>query len=92
LDDCPHCIAAKDEVLRWAWQRDITDIYFMNGATVNDPDNIPTELIILNSGTPLLLVMTNGYFANEYYSGTEDVLAYIEELGMGEITTDNYSE
>lgn len=91
LEGCPHCQAAKEDVLKWALKRGINDVYFMNGATIAQADNIPTELIVLNSGTPILVVMTNGNFADEYYSGTEDVLNYIEELGDGEITTNNYT-
>lgn len=92
LDDCPHCIAAKDDFLEWAFERDVRDVYFMNGATVSGSGTIPTELIILNSGTPILVVMTNGMFADEYYSGTDEVLDYIELIGMGEITTIHYEE
>jgi hypothetical protein len=92
LDDCPHCIAAKDDFLEWAFQRDLRDVYFMNGAEVSDSGNLPTELIILNSGTPILAVMTNGKFADEYYSGTTEVLEYIGLLGDGDITTDQYVE
>lgn len=92
LEDCPHCIAAKDDFLKWAFQRDIDEIYFMNGAIVSGSGTLPTELFILNSGTPILAVMTNGEFADEYYSGTDPVLNYIAELGMGEITTDQHIE
>lgn len=92
LKDCPHCQRTKSDFLAWAWERDISDIYFMDGATVSDPDNIPTELIVLNSGTPILVVMTNGEFADEYYSGTEAVIEYINKIGMGPITTDEYVE
>ena len=92
LDDCPHCIAAKDDFLEWAFQRDLRDVYFMNGATVSGSGTIPTELIILNSGTPILVVMTDGEFADEYYSGTDAVLEYIGLLGLGEISTDQYEE
>jgi len=92
LDDCPHCIATKDDFLEWAFQRDLRDIYFMNGATVSGSGTLPTELIILNSGTPILAVMTNGEFADEYYSGTTQVLEYIGLIGMGDITINNYEE
>lgn len=92
LDDCPHCIATKDDLLEWAFKRDLRDIYFMNGATVSGSGTLPTELIILNSGTPILVVMTNGEFADEYYSGTDEVLEYIGLIGMGEITTNHYEE
>lgn len=92
LDDCPHCIAAKDDFLEWAFQRNVRDLYFMNGATVSGSGTIPTELIVLNSGTPILVVMKDGKFADEYYSGTEEVLNYIELIGMGEITTNHYEE
>ena len=92
LEDCPHCMRAKPDFLKWAWQRGYDEIYFMNGAKVSDPDNIPTELLILNSGTPILVVMTNGKFADEFYSGTDDVVDYITLIGDGEITTDNYTE
>ena len=90
LESCPHCIAAKEDVLNWALKRGMSDVYFMNGAQIQQADNLPTELIVLQSGTPILVVMTNGQFADEYYSGTEAVLNYIEELGTDEITTDHY--
>ena len=64
----------------------------MNGATVSGSGTLPTELIILNSGTPILAVMTNGEFADEYYSGTTQVLEYIGLSGMGDITINNYEE
>ena len=57
----------------------------MDGSKIEDPDNIPTELIILNSGTPILLLMSNGVFLDEYYSGEEDVRMYIETIGDGEL-------
>lgn len=90
LEDCPHCIAAKDDFLEWAFERDLRDIYFMNGAEISQDETLPTELIILNSGTPILVVMTNGNFADEYYSGTVPVLEYIGLIGDGDITTNNY--
>lgn len=90
LEGCPHCMAAKDQVLQWALKRGLSDVYFINGAQVEDLNNIPTELIVLQSGTPTLVVMTNGQFADEYYTGTDAVLNYIEELGTDEITTDQY--
>lgn len=92
LDNCPHCMRTKPHFLKWAFTRGIDEIYFMNGAEINDPDNKPTELLVLNSGTPILVVMTNGKFADEFYSGTEEVMGYIEAIGDGEITTDNFSE
>lgn len=92
FESCPHCMRAKPDFLKWAFTRGIDEIYFVNGASVSDPDNIPTELLILNSGTPILFVMSNGKFANEYYSGTEAVLNYILELGDGEITAEHYTE
>lgn len=91
LEGCPHCQAAKEDFLKWAMTRGINEIYFMNGATIQQADIIPTELIALNSGTPILLVMTNGNFADEFYSGTQDVLDYIEQIGDGEITITHYN-
>ena len=90
LDDCPHCIEIKEEFLQWAFQRDVRDIYFMNGATVSASGTLPTELLILNSGTPILAVMTNGEFADEYYSGETEVLEYIALIGDGPITINEY--
>lgn len=81
LDVCPHCNLVKDNLLEWAFTKSAEDIYFMNGANVQDPDNIPTELTILKSGTPILLVMSNGVFTDEYYSGSEDLLEYLLEIG-----------
>lgn len=78
LDSCPNCIAIKDNVLSWAFTLNINNIFFMNGSNVVDPDNIPTELQILASGSPLLIVMNNGIFTDEYYSDKEAILSYIE--------------
>ncbi len=50
----------------------------MDGASVIDPDNILTELQILALDTPVLIVMNNGVFTNEYYSGKDAILDYIE--------------
>ncbi len=80
LDVCPHCNLVKEDFLNWAFTKSAEDIYFMNGANVQDPDNIPTELTILNSGTPILMVMSNGVFTDEYYSGSEALLEYLIEI------------
>ena len=85
LNDCPYCIMVKNSVLEWAFTKSVGDIYFMNGAYVTDPDNIPTELTILNSGTPIIVLMSNGEFTDEYYSGSEEVLEYILEIGSDKI-------
>lgn len=85
LDNCPHCIAAKPSFLPWAFTKSVEDIYFINGAEVESPENFPTELIILHSGTPMLLLMSNGVFQDEYYEGTDDVVEYIELVGNGDI-------
>jgi thiol-disulfide isomerase/thioredoxin len=85
LDNCPHCIAAKSTFLPWAFTKSVEDIYFINGAEVDTPGVFPTELIILNSGTPMLLLMSNGVFQDEYYEGTEAVLEYVELVGSGDI-------
>lgn len=87
LENCPHCIAAKEEFLAWAITKNIEDIYFINGAEVEAPENFPTDLIILQSGTPMLILMSNGVFMDEYYSGTEAVLDYIEAVGSAPIIT-----
>ena len=89
LDTCPHCMAVKDDFLEWAFTKSVDDIYFMNGTNVVDPDNIPTELTILNSGTPIIVLMSNGIFTDEYYSGSEQVIEYILAVGSGEIITSN---
>ncbi len=78
LETCPNCIEIKDTVLSWAFTKNINELYFVNGASVIDPDNIPTELQILSSGTPTLIVMNNGIFTDEYYSGKDAILGYIE--------------
>ena len=88
LDNCPHCNLVKEDFLEWAFTRNYSEIYFMNGSNViqvTDPDNIPTELTILNSGTPILLVMSNGEFTDEYYSGSEDLIQYLFTIGDSSI-------
>ena len=78
LETCPNCIDIKETVLNWAFTKNVNDIFIMNGASVVDPDNFPTELQILTSGTPLLIVMNNGVVTDEYYLGKEEILAFIE--------------
>ena len=85
LDNCPHCITVKDNFLSWVFTKSAGDIYFMNGANVTDPDNVPTELTILNSGTPIIVIMSDGEFTGEYYSGSEEILEYILVIGEGKI-------
>lgn len=82
---CPHCIKTKPYFLPWAFSKSAEDIYFMDGSTVENADQIPTELVILNSGTPILVLMSNGKFANEFYSGFEPVIEYINKVGTGDI-------
>lgn len=78
LESCPNCIAIKDVFLKWAFTKNVNEFYIMNGADVLSPDDIPTELQILASGTPLLIVMSNGIFTDEYYLGQDEILDYIE--------------
>ena len=78
IENCPNCIAIKDRVLSWAFTKNIDNMFFMNGSTITDPDNVPTELQILKTGTPLLIVMSNGIFTEEYYLGQDDILEYLE--------------
>ncbi|MCK5761866.1 MAG: thioredoxin family protein [Candidatus Izimaplasma sp.] len=85
LETCPHSMEVKETVLTWAYTKSINDIYFMNGANVNDLNNIPTELTILNSGTPIIVIMSDGVFTGEYYSGSEEILEYILAIGDGKI-------
>lgn len=87
LTSCPHCIYTEPYFLPWAFTKSAEDIYFMDGATVEHPDQIPTELVILNSGTPILVLMSNGKFSNEFYSGSEDVIGYINRTGLNDIKT-----
>ncbi len=88
LDTCPNCITIKNQLLQWAYTKNIDQIYFMNGSNVVDPDNLLTELQILGSGTPLLIVMSNGIFTDEYYLGKDDIISYIELNGNNDITQD----
>ena len=85
LHTCPSCIEIKNQLLEWAININISQMFIMNGATVEDPDNIPTELQILTSGTPLLLVMSNGEVTDEYYLGKDDILEYIELVGKSDL-------
>ena len=87
LDNCPYCIQMKPHFLPWAFSKSAEDIYFINGAEVESPDTLPTDLIVLQSGTPIIVVMSNGEFANEYYSGPDDVMEYIERVGEDPITS-----
>lgn len=85
LPNCPFCMETKPSFLPWAFSKSAEDIYFMNGTTIENADQIPTELIGLNSGTPILLLMSNGKFANELYSGTDEVLGFINKISSGDI-------
>jgi thiol-disulfide isomerase/thioredoxin len=78
LESCPNCIAIKDEFLQWAFTKNVNKLFIMNGASVDSPDDIPTELQVLSSGTPLLIVMSNGLFTDEYYLGQDAILSYID--------------
>ena len=74
----PSSIEIKDDVLSWAFTKNVSTLYFMNGANVIDPDDILTELQILSLESPILIVMNNGLFPDEYYSGKDAILNYIE--------------
>lgn len=89
LNNCPYCMETKPHFLPWAFTKNVENIYFMEGSTVPNADQLPTELIVLNSGTPILVLMSNGKFANELYSGTEDVLRYINTIGDGDVALIN---
>lgn len=88
LNNCPYCIQTKPYFLPWAFTKNVEDIYFMEGSSVQNADVLPTELIVLNSGTPILVLMSNGEFTNEFYSGTDSVLGYINEVGTDKIIPD----
>lgn len=78
LESCPNCITIKEDFLSWAFTKNINEMYFINAAEVTNPDDLPTELQILGSGTPILIVMSNGVFTDEYYLGVDEILEYIE--------------
>jgi len=90
LPSCPHCINTKPYFLPWAFTKNAEDIYFMDGTSIENADQIPTELVILNSGTPILVLMSYGKFANEFYSGSEPVQEYIKEVGDSDILPEEY--
>ena len=93
FENCPYCIETKPHFLPWAFTRSIEDVYFMNGAVVQNADQIPTELLILNSGTPILVLMSNGKFDDEYYSGTEEVMEYLDTVAdQGVKTSFDYDD
>lgn len=85
LENCQNCMAIKDQVLSWAFTKSAYQVYFVNSASINDPDNIPTELQIAGSGTPLLIVMSNGEFTDEYYSGKDDIVDFIVLNGTSDL-------
>ena len=85
LDNCQDCMLIKDSLLTWTYTKSVGDIYFMNGDSVVAPTVIPSELIILNSGSPIIIIMSNGEFTDEYYLGSEEILEYIQAIGEGKI-------
>ncbi len=85
IESNPYCIQVKDAVLEWSYTKSVGDIYLMNGENVINPNDIPDELSILSSATPIILVMSNGEFTGEYYSGSKEVLQYISTIGEGKI-------
>jgi|LGOV01.1.fsa_nt_gb hypothetical protein len=90
LDECTNCISVEELFLPWAFSKSIEDIYFLNGSNITNPDQIPSELLILSSGTPLILLMSSGVFTDEYYSGRDDVLDFINRIGTNDISTQNF--
>lgn len=76
-DTCQSCTDIKNQVISWAFTKNVDEIYLINSNTVTDPNIIPTDLQILSSGTPLLIVMNNGVFTQEYYLGKDDIQDYV---------------
>lgn len=78
LEGCAECIEIKSEVLAWAFTKNVNDMYIMDRANIEEPNDIPSELEILTSGTPILIVMNNGVYTDEYYIGKDEILDFIE--------------
>ena len=78
LEGCAECIEIKYEVLAWAFTKNVNDMYIMDRSNLEDPNDIPSELLILASGTPILIVMNNGVYTDEYYLGKDEILDFID--------------
>ncbi len=90
LDDCANCASIEEFFLPWAYTKSIEDIYFLNGSNITNPDQIPLGLSILDSEIPLVVLMSSGVYTDEFYSGTDDVLEFINRIGINDISTQNY--
>lgn len=74
----------EETFLNFAFTKSVEDIYFLDITTVA---TIPTELSVLASGEPMILLMSYGVYAQEYYLGLDEILSYIEAVGDGDIYT-----
>lgn len=85
LENGVDSIEIESQFLDWAFTKRMNQVYFMNGEVVVDADIIPTDIQILGSGSPIIIVMSNGVYTGEYYLGKNGIIDYIELIGDGDI-------
>ncbi len=77
-EDCADCTTLETDIWEWSFRRYSTDILFIDGSEA-DLSELPSNLVILTEGAPLLLVMDDGVFHNEYYDTVESIRTYLDD-------------
>jgi thiol-disulfide isomerase/thioredoxin len=75
----------KEEVLPWAYQKSVTDIYFINQDEITG--EIPSSLSILELDAPMIVLMNGPVYTDVSYIGVDEILDYIALVGESDITT-----
>lgn len=77
-------ISLQESFLQFAFSKSIEDIYLVDITSV---ETIPDELNVISLGNPMILLMSYGVFADEYYLGMDDITEYMDMVGDGDIYT-----
>lgn len=87
MEGCGFCEIIKEDMLKWAFTRSTEDIYFINSADSHIVNAFPDDLQLLMEGTPQLVVMSKGQYADERYIGVTQISDFIDQTGADEITS-----
>ncbi|QMS84734.1 thioredoxin [Candidatus Xianfuyuplasma coldseepsis] len=79
-----QAMSLQEAFLKFAFTKSIEDIYLIDHTTI---ETIPDELDTISMGNPMILLMSYGVYAEEYYLGSDEITQYMNIVGDGDIYT-----